>query len=268
MDLVLEGKTALITGSSRGIGRAIALCLAQEGANVVICSRNRQELNNLETKIIDDYNVVVGSYEVDATKPESVEEMFGLMQRDIAGIDILVNAVGANEKFGKFEDLEREDWKKAYDINFMSAVYFCEKTIPLLKASGNGRIVNIASLVGRRPGLFNPHYAAAKAALINLSKSLSVNLAKNNILVNTICPSSVTGDGFDRNTKQRAENYGISFEQARNEMMIEENKKTPLGRIGNEWDIAYLTAFLASDRASYITGQCIDVEGGVTRSIR
>lgn len=267
MDLKLEGRTALVTGSSHGIGRAIALCFAKEGANVAICSRNYDELLALEEKIVEEHNVVVGSYKVDATDPKSIEEMFNLIPRDFAGIDILINTVGGTEKFGSFNDLSDEDWEHAWRLNFMSAKYFCEKTTPWLKRSKSGRIINISSLSGISPGLFNPHYAAAKAALISLTKSLANELAQYSILVNSICPSTVLGHGFNRNVQDRAQRANISIDEARELMLAEEEKKTPLGKLGTEEDVALLAVFLASPLNHYITGQCIVIDGGIRRSV-
>lgn len=267
MNLGLEGRTALITGSSRGIGRAIAIGLAQEGANVVICGRNYNELLALEEKIIGEYNVVVGSYEVDATNPESIEKMFQGVERDIGSIDILVNNIGNLEKSGGFDDLEDDDWIRMYDLGFMSAVRFTRTVLPWLKRSDQARIVNIASIPAHQPGSFNPHYSTTKAALLNLTKHLANNLAKDSILVNAICPSTIMGGGWDTNVKNRANKMGIPVHEAEELMLKEEQAKSPLGKIGQLDDVANLAVFLASDKVKFLTGHCYNVDGGITRSI-
>ncbi len=265
MNLELKGKITLIAGASHGIGLATARCLAQEGAHLILCSRKYDELLQARTELVKEYGITVAVYPVDATNRKSVTDMFA--QIDFPQIDILVNAVGGAEKFGDFFDLKPEDWRDAYVLNTMSAQHFCYEAIPWLIRASEGRIINIASVSGRTPGLFNPHYSAAKAALISLTKHLATKLAPHNILVNAICPSTVLGDGFDRNAKDRADRDGISLKDARQKMLAEEEKKTPLGRIGTEEDVAHLVTFLASNKANYITGECINIDGGITRSI-
>mgnify|MGYP001615260787 FL=1 len=269
MDLGLEGRTALITGSSRGIGRAIALCLAKEGANVVICSRNRKELDDLETKIIDEHGVVVGSYEVDAANPESINTMFHEVKREIVSIDILVNNVGNLEKFGKFEDLEDRDWIRMYELGFMSAIRFIRATLPWLKKSNQASIINISSLSGHQPsfGGFNPHYSTTKAGVINLTKNLANDFGRYGITVNTLCPSTLAGGGWDNNVVDRAKREGITKEKAEKIMRAEESEKSPLGKIGELNNIANKVLYLASSVARFETGNCYNIDGGITRSI-
>ena len=261
-----KNRLALITGSSSGIGKAIASTLASQGADIIICGRQAKFLEAAQREI-EKLGTKVYSYSLDATKPQEVRGLFEKVVRKIGRLDILVNNVGRAEPFGGFFDLSDEDWKSAYDLNFMSMVYFSREAIPWLKSSGNGRIINIATLPARQPGFFNPHYSAAKAAMLNLNKHLANILAKDNILVNAICPSTLKGGGWDRNVSDRARRDKLSLKDAEALMEAEEKKKSPLGRLGKPNDIAELTAFLSSDQANFITGTCIDVDGGTVRSI-
>ena len=269
MELNLEGRTALITGSSRGVGRAIALCLAGEGSNVIVCGRNYNQLLTLEDKIIGEHNVVVGSYEVDATNPESIDKMFRGISRDIGSIDILVNNVGNIETLGKFEDLTDKDWQRSFEITFMSAVRFIRASLPYLKRSNQARIINISSLSGHQPSLsgFNPHYSVAKAGIINLTKNLANDFGRYGITVNTICPSTLAGGGWVNNVIDRAKREGISTEKSEKIMRREESKKSPLGKIGELENVADKVAYLASSKAEFETGNCYNLDGGITRSI-
>ncbi|OGM99391.1 MAG: hypothetical protein A2817_03305 [Candidatus Yanofskybacteria bacterium RIFCSPHIGHO2_01_FULL_39_8b] len=267
MDLGLGGKTALITGSSRGIGRAIALCLAREGANVIICGRKYDKLLALEEKIISEHNVIVGSYKVDATIPESIEEMFINVKRDIGHIDILVNNIGDIEKFGNFFDLDDNDWINAYNLTFMSMVRFSKKTMPWLKKSSQASIINICSLVAHQPGRYNHHYVAAKAAMLAVSKQMANDLGPMGIRVNVICPSTLKDGGWARNVKDRANRDNISYTEAERVIENEAKAKSPLDKIGTADHVAALVAVLASDISGFSTGHCYNVDGGITRSI-
>lgn len=259
----LKYRTALVTGASHGIGRSIALALADHGASIIACGRNHESLCQVHDEVLKRHSECLIKSTHDATDPREVERLFCGMTK----LDILVNNIGGAEKFGSFFDLTDEDWDRAYHLNFMTMVYFSRAAIPFLRRSDGGRIINIASLPAHQPGFFNPHYSAAKAAMVNLSKHLANILARDNILVNVICPSSLKGGGWERNIENRARGEGISVEEAAQKMESDENAKSPLRRMGMPEDVAELVAFLASDRGNFITGTCIDVDGGISRSI-
>jgi 3-oxoacyl-[acyl-carrier protein] reductase len=261
-----QNKTALVTGGGNGIGKAIALALARDGFDVVITGRTESRLASAKREI-EAVGGQVYTFAGDATDPKDAKKLFSDVVKKIGKLDVLVNNVGDARTFGTFEDLSDNDWHDAYELNFMSAVYVTREALPWLKKSKAGRIVNIATLPARQPGSFNPHYAAAKAALVNLSKYLSNTLAKDKILVNAICPSALKGGAWERNVADRAKRLGVSLAEAEKIMEGEEKKKAPLGKIGMPEDVAELVAFLASEKAKFITGTCIDVDGGITRSI-
>lgn len=266
MDLYLKNRIVVVTGSSHGVGKVIVEALAREGAEAIVCGRNRTRVAETQAGFLASGYRVKGAT-LDVTRPEEVREFFQSMIAPQGRLDILVNNVGGAERFGGFLDLADEDWRRAYDLNFMSAVYFSRAAVPFLKKSDAGRIINISSVPARQPGKFNPHYSAAKAALLNLSKHLSNILAADNILVNAICPSTLKGGGWDANVGDRARHEHVSPEEAAARMEEEERRKNPLGRMGTPEDIANLVAFLASPCAGFITGTCIDADGGTIRSI-
>src|SRR3989344_2531932 len=176
MELNLKGRLALVTGSTRGLGKAIAMSLAQEGVEVII--NGRYEVSVIETmkKISDIYQVQTWACPVDVTDNKAIKTFFELGPIAAKGnLDILVNNVGNIEKFGKFEDLTEEDWQKSFDLTFMSAVRMINASLPYLKNSDQARIINISSLSGHQPSFtgLNPHYGMAKAGVLNLTKNLA-----------------------------------------------------------------------------------------------
>lgn len=262
----VKGKVALVTGGGRGIGSEIAIALARAGADVVICGRSPASLRSC-ARTIRRSGRRVRTHVLDATHSRDVRRMFASVIRRIGRLDILVNNVGGVRGFGAFEALRDSDWEQTLALNLMSMVYVTREALPYLRRSPSGRILNIASLPAHQPGVFNPHYAASKAAVLNLSKYLANSLAEDGILVNTICPSTLKGGGWASNVAERAKRDASTWAQAEARMIEEENGKSPLGRMGMPEDVADLVVFLASRRAKFITGTCIDVDGGISRSI-
>lgn len=262
----LRGRTALITGGSKGIGAASARALGGAGANVVVTARGEDAL----AAVVGEIEACDGeamSVVADATDGASVERALDTLKQRYGGLDILVNNVGGAPKMAGFWDLDDADWLESYNLNVMGAVRFTRLAVPLLRESKTPRIINITSISALQPGTYNPHYAAAKAALLNLSKYLSNLLVEDGILVNSVCPGPVYSDSWDRNVERLAEERGITVDKCRAAVDREEAAKIPLKRIGEGRDVAGLVVFLASDEASWITGSCFHVDGGKTRSI-
>ena len=267
MEISLHGRVALVTGGGEGLGRAIAFSLASAGADVVVGGRRKESLEEVAGSL---RQIGVKSYPVvaDVIKLSEVKFMFRFITEVIGSLDILVNNVGRAEPFGNFFDLTDNDWMSAYNLNFMSMVRCSREAIPLLKKSDCARIINISSVPARQPGMFNPHYSAAKAAMLNLSKHLATVLAPDRILVNAICPSTLKGgSGWVRNAENRARRDGTSLEEAEEATERTDREKAPLQRLGTLRDVASLVTFLASPEAGFITGTVIDVDGGTVRSI-
>lgn len=273
MDLNLKGRVALVTGSSRGLGKAIAFKLAEEGASVIINGRYSKTVGNTAYEIEKrfDFNIQAYQFTADATNPDGIKEFFSKKMPNIGRLDILVNNVGNIEKKASFLDLEDQDWLRQFDLSFMSMVRFSRESFEWLKKSGHGRIINISSLAATQPD-FNAsyaqyaHYVAPKAGIERVAKMMANDFGKHNITVNTICPSTLYGGGWDENVKRRAEKNGISEIEAAKNMLDDEKSKSPLLRIGQLEDAANYVAFLASDLAEFITGQVIYVDGGIKRT--
>ncbi len=270
MDTNLFGRIALVTGSSRGLGKAIAEALATEGASVIINGRSRQKVENTAYEIEHKCSHQINTYQFtcDATNPK-VGRLLTKELVKIGRLDVLVNNVGNIEKFGKFEDLTEKDWQRSFDLTFMSAVRFIRSSLPYLKKSNQARIINISSLSARQPSFtgLNPHYGMAKYSIVNLTKNLAVDFGRYGILVNTICPSTLTGGGWSQNIKDRSKRESITEKRAEKLMRQEENRKSPLNKMGELKDVADLVVFLASANAKFLTGHCYNVDGGITRSV-
>ncbi len=272
MDTDLKGRVALVTGSSHGLGRAIAEGLASEGVNVIINGRYSKTVGNTAFEIWSScsYNIQAYQFTCDTTDLNRInKDIFNKKMSRIGQLDILVNNVGNIEKFGKFEDLEDEDWLRMHDLGCMSAVRFIRASLPYLKKSSQARIINISSLSGHQPSFtgLNPHYATTKAGVLALTKNLANDFGRYGITVNAICPSTLSGGGWDQNVIDRAGRQEITAEEAENMMRQEENKKSPLGKMGGLKDVANLVVFLSSSKAGFLTGHCYNVDGGITRSI-
>lgn len=267
MDLGLKRRVALITGSSSGLGRMIADTLAKEDANVIINGRNKEKIDRACREIIHNFNVNAYPCYADVTNPNQINVFFSEVLPKIGKLDILVNNAGNLEKFGTLWDLAEKDWIQSFNLTFMPMVRFSLLAHPWLKKSGHGRIINIGSIPAHQPGRANPHYAAAKAAILPVSKMMANEFAKDNVLVNVVCPSTLNGGGWNENIVLRAKRDGITTKKAEKLMREEENKKSPLGIMGTLEDIADFVLFLASDRAKFITGQCFNVDGGLIKSI-
>lgn len=268
MDLSLKGRTALITGSTRGLGRAITEALAQEGVNVIINGRWDKTVAETAYEIEHKFDHKIRAYQCvcDTTNLEAVKTFFE-KQILVSKLDILVNNVGHAEKFGGFFDLTDEDWFDCFDLVCMSTVRLIREAIPFLRASGRGRIINISSLSSHQPGNFNHHYVCAKATINILTKQLAPFLAKYNILINAICPSTLGGGSWKRNVADRARRSNISLEEAESIMRLEELQKSPLYQIGTLANVADMVVYLASDRANFQTGHIYDIDGGITKGL-
>lgn len=262
----LTGRVALITGGSKGIGRAIALSLCEEGASVAITARNLTDLEKSARMMVDSGFDVL-AIPADATDQCAVDSAIQRIIDCYGRLDILVNNVGGVSKFGGFADLHDDDWRNAFEVNVMSMVHFVRASEAYLRDSPYGRIINISSISAVQPGTFNPHYTITKAATLNLSKFLANYFVKDGVLVNTICPGPVHSASWDSNVNRLSLERNLSYETVWEQVEKEESIKVPIGRIGEGEDISGLVAFLASDKASWITGSCFHINGGKLASV-
>jgi 3-oxoacyl-[acyl-carrier protein] reductase len=257
MDLNLGGKVAIVTGGSLGIGRAVAAELAGEGAQVIISARKQEGLDKAAASIKEKTGEEVHTIAADMAKQEDITRMVEEVAAKFGRVDILI----ANAGLGVWGDfLTIPDSETYYDIevSFMGVTRCCRAVIPHMQKNQWGRIVIMASKVGKEPSLVMPLSSAIKSAQINLGKSLSKLYGKDGILVNTIKVGPTWTELAEDWTARRVEETGKTFE----ELKAQRGSSTVLKRNGTPEEISGITAFLCSDRASFITGAAIEVDGG------
>jgi 3-oxoacyl-[acyl-carrier protein] reductase len=250
LELGLKDKVAIVTGGSRGIGRAIGLAFAAEGCHVAICARGEERLRETEAELrqrgVRAYGVAA-----DVTQPGALEGFVEAAARDLGRIDVLVNNVG-----GSRPGDEDEAWLAAFEVNLLAAVRASRAALPHLRARGGGSIVHVSSIYGREAG-GSTIYNAVKAAMISHAKNLALQLAPEGIRVNSVAPGSIRHPGGSWDRRVQADPEGMARFVAQN---------IPSGRFGTAEEVADAVVFLASERASWITGACLNVDGGQSRS--
>ena len=249
----LTGKTALVTGGGRGIGRAIALALAREGAQVAVLDilRDNAEAVRREIDALGVKGLVLAA---DLTRRAEVEGAVGELIGQWGQLDILVNNAGW-DKLELFLESEEETWDKIIAVNFKGMLYTCKTALPHLAERGGGRVINIASDAGRVGSMGEAVYAGTKGAVIAFSKTLARELARFRITVNVVCPGLTETPLLQ----------GIRDQSPKSQRVIEAvTRAIPLGRVGQPEDVAGAVVYLASPAADYVTGQTLSVSGGLT----
>ena len=242
----MSNRVALVTGASRGIGRGIALEMAHEGADVIVNYALSEPKAKEVARSIEALGRKALVVKADVSKLDQVEAMRKRVLDELRGVDILVNNAGIHQHLKSWET-GHTDWRHILDVN-LDGTFLCSKAFsPEMRAKKWGRIVNISSIVAFTGTDHEAHYGASKAAVLGLTKSLALELAPYNITVNAIAPGLIETDMTS----------GGTVEQRKKDLQL-----IPLGRTGQPSDIAYAAVFLASDRASFITGQTIHVNGG------
>jgi len=250
MDLGLRGKTAVVTGGSRGIGRAIALQLAAEGANVAVCARGRQGIDEVLTELRA-IGIQAFGQVADVLRRDAVERFIDDAARTLGGIDILINNVGGSSGRGLMDSTD-EEWFATFDVNLFHAIRASRAVVPHMRARGGGAIVTISSISGYKP-LPSSQYGSAKAAEIFLSGAVALELGPSNIRVNTVCPGSILfpGGGWAGFRERDADGFRRF-----------QTEEFPLGRLGSPEEVARVVAFVASPAGSWINGGMVPVDGG------
>ena len=260
MDLGLTGKVALVTGASKGIGRAIALRLAQEGMDVAVLARTESQLRTLAREI-EAVGRRCAVFPADLTAEGVVEGFIAAALARLGRVDLLVNNAGATKR-GDFLALTEEDWADGFALKFLGAVRLCRAAWPHLRACG-GSIVNIAGVGGRTGSAEFTIGGSVNAALLNLTKSLADRGIEDGVRVNAINPGAIRTDRLTLRIERWAREKGITVEAAAGQLP----REMAIARFGEPEEIAGMVAFLASGQGAYCQGSVIDIDGGWTRTL-
>jgi 3-oxoacyl-[acyl-carrier protein] reductase len=255
MELELKGRAALVTGSSRGIGRAIATALAREGVRVCLSARGTEGLEATAAELRASGAEVV-TVAGDVATPEGAAVAVDTAVRAFGALDVLVNNVGGSGGVGAFDVATAPQWKDVLDRNLLAAVWCSQHAVEHMKARGGGCIVHINSIYGREYGTSAP-YTTAKAGLTALTKEMAIDLARHRIRVNGVAPGSILfpGGSWDRRRQSQPEKV---------EKLVRE--ELPWGRFGTPEEVADVVVFLCSERARWVTGATVPVDGGQGRA--
>lgn len=262
MDLALENKVAVVAASSRGLGKAVASGLAKEGVKLVICARNKRTLEKTADEIFHNTGVSVFPLVVNLSKADQIEWLIHESLDLLGRIDILITNAGGPPP-GNFDDVDDDDWIQGFDLTLMSTVRLIREVIPGMKKNRWGRIITLTSVTVKQPvdGLILSN--VIRPGVIGLTKSLSLELAPFNILVNSVCPGYYLTDRVKDLLNKRAKKENRSVEDVEKEI----TGHIPLKRIGDPEELANIVTFLASDRAAYITGSMIQADGGFVKGL-
>jgi len=254
----LQGKTALISGGNRGIGRAIAQAFAAEGADLVLTARDADLLESVANALQREYGIRCVAFMCDVTDEPAVQEMVEKAEAD-APIDILVNNAGIYGA-GRFLDLSSDDFRRVFEVNFYGLLHLTQAVLPMMMRRKSGRVINIASTAGKWGAIYQSAYNASKHAVVGLTRCVALETAEHNVLVNAICPWFVETEMMQTSVKERSKAAGVAAET-----LVERWKSAaPLKRFLRSEEVAPLAVFLAAEESSYVTGQAWAIDGGFT----
>lgn len=260
MDHRLDGRTALVTGASLGLGRAMATAFYQAGAKVALLARRADPLEETRAAIAAEPGGAVNAYVCDVTDAAQIEATHAQVVRELGAVDILVNNAGQSQT-GAFEDITDAIWQADLDLKLFAAIRFARLTFPGMKARRWGRIINILNTAAKAPPPGSAPTSVSRAAGMALTKVLSGEGAPHNVLVNALMIGSIKSDQIRRAWEASGSNSPF------NDFVADAGKRLPMGRMGEAEECANVALFLASDAASYLTGCAINMDGGVSRVV-
>ncbi len=262
MDLQLKGKVAVVSGASKGMGKAISLALAAEGCRVCMVARTEAALEEAASELRSRTSAEAFTVAGDVSDPSVIADVMQQATKRWGGADIVVNNAGGPPP-GSFLDHDEAAWAAALNQNFMSVVRFSRAAAPVMKQRNWGRIINITSTIAKEPSALMVLSASSRAAVSAFSKAISIELAPFNITVNTVCPGGVQTGRMENLMKLAAEREHIPIDQ----VMQRSVASIPLGRFASPEEIADIVLFLASAKASYLTGVSLMADAGLTKSV-
>jgi len=266
MQINLEEKIALVTGSSKGIGKAIAHSLAKAEATVFITARGKEDLENTAKEFLKQ-GLQVYPLVADLTSNRDIKKLVSQIIDKFNTIDILVNNVGGVHDFTKFEDINDEQWQNMFESNFFSNVKITREVLPYMQKQKSGRIINISSESAVQPDAVIPHYNAAKAAINSITKTLSKAYINDGILINAVSPAFIMTPQIKSIIEERSKNQNVSPEKFIDTFNKQFRPGAQNFRPGKPEEVAALVTFLASQHASFITGANMRVDGGSVSTI-
>lgn len=262
MDLGIKGKVALVAASSQGLGKAVAMGLAREGVKIVICARGKEALEATRAEIHSKTSAEILSIQADLTKYNDIKNLVATATKTFGTIHILINNAGGPPP-GYFWNLNDDHWQKGFELTLMSSVRLTREVLPFMRQQKWGRIINITSVSVKQPIDNLILSNSLRLGVVGWAKTVSSQVASEGILINNVCPGWTRTNRVDELLRARAKAEGSTLEEIENRITSE----IPIGRMGQPEEFANLVVFLASERASYITGTSIQVDGGTIRGI-
>lgn len=262
MDLGLKGRRALVCAASKGLGRAVAKALSQEGAYVAICSRTPEAITATAKAIAAETGTPVHPFAADLGKPEEVDRLYDDVLETLGGIDILINNFGGPPP-GGLDAVSEQDWRDALEVGMLSVIRLTQRVVPGMRARRWGRILTVASTTVIEPSEHLLISSTVRAGTAAFMKAIAPGLAKDNVLVHTLCPGPTRTDRMIQLAEAGARQKGIPPESEEANL----TRDIPMGRMGEPEEFASVVACLASDRFSYVTGLTLPIDGGLVRCL-